>query len=118
MLAVENITVAISAVTILRNLSLSVPTGDDLELFRAMAIAHRALESPGEATVAAADRATAEWERMIADEVGDAVRARVIRLVGDGLAMNAIAGIGTAPSSDELRELEQHLIGERRADRA
>jgi AcrR family transcriptional regulator len=98
-------------------LRLSVPTGDDLELFRAIAIAHRALEAPGAATVAAADEATARWERMIADEVGDAVRARVIRLVGDGLAMNALAGVGAPLGDDELAELERHLIGESRADR-
>jgi AcrR family transcriptional regulator len=99
-------------------LRLSVPSGDDLELFRAIAIAHRALEAPGAATVAAADEATATWERMIADEVGDAVRARVIRLVGDGLAMNALAGVGAPLGDDELTELEQHLIGRRRADRS
>lgn len=99
-------------------LRLSVPSGDDLELFRAIAIAHRALEAPGAATVAAADEATAAWERMIADEVGDAVRARVIRLVGDGLAMNALAGIGAPLGDDELNELEQHLVGGRRTDRS
>jgi AcrR family transcriptional regulator len=99
-------------------LRLSVPAGEELELFRAMAVAHRALEAPGAATIAAATEATARWERMIADEVGDPVRARIIRLVGDGLAMNALAGVG-APGGfdDSLSELERALLTKPRAER-
>lgn len=96
-------------------LRLSVPAGDDLELFRAMAVAHRALEAPGATTIAAAGEATSRWERLIADEVGDPVLARVIRLVGDGLAMNAIAGLADAEGADHLGELERHLIPSHRS---
>ncbi|MEI5582812.1 MULTISPECIES: TetR/AcrR family transcriptional regulator [unclassified Agromyces] len=91
-------------------LALSVPSGDDLDLFRAMAIAHRALEQPGARVLAAASEAVARWERLIADEVGDPVRARVIRLVGDGLAGNALAGLDEPAARGEgLRALLEHL---------
>ncbi|GAA1057831.1 TetR family transcriptional regulator [Agromyces luteolus] len=92
-------------------LRLSVPEGDDLDLFRAMAVAHRAMESPGDETIAAATEAAERWERLIADEVGDPVRARIIRLVGDGLAFNAFAGTDAAPAGD-LDRLERSLLGE------
>ena len=38
-------------------LRLSVPTGDDAALFRALAVAHRAVESPGDDVAAAAQEA-------------------------------------------------------------
>lgn len=98
-------------------LRLSVPTGDELELFRSMAVAHRALEAPGAHTAAAAAEAALRWERLIADEVGDPVNARIIRLVGDGLALNAFAGIGAASEAD-LDALERHLIPAPRHARA
>ena len=94
---------------------LSVPAGDDLELFRAMAISHRALEQPGEATVQAAAEAIRRWEALIADEVGDIVLARVIRLVGDGLAMNAIVGTDSPDPAGDLRSIEAALLANRRA---
>ena len=47
---------------------LSVPTGDDVPLFRAMAIAHRAVEAPGDDVAAAAQQAIARWEGMIQKE--------------------------------------------------
>lgn len=92
-------------------LRLSVPAGDDLELFRAMSIAHRALARPDEGVLAASSAAIERWERLIADEVGDPVRARVIRLVGDGLAGNALAGLDD-PAGREggLEALVAHLV--------
>ena len=90
-------------------LRLSVPAHDEVQLYRAMAVAHRALEAQSAATIAVATEALERWERLIADEVGDPIRAHVIRLVGDGLAMNAFAGTGT-PSEDELARLEEHLV--------
>lgn len=89
---------------------LSVPTGDDVPLFRAMAIAHRAVEAPGDDVAAAAQQAIARWEGMIQKETGDPVRARVIRLVGDGLAANVIAGIEPAPTSEHLDALLAVLL--------
>lgn len=92
-------------------LSLSVPAGDDLELFRAMAVAHRALEHPGGGVLAESAAAVERWERLIADEVGDPVRARVVRLVGDGLAGNALAGLDDpAMREGGLAALIDHLV--------
>ncbi len=91
-------------------LRLSVPAGDDLDLFRAMAIAHRTLGEPGAGIVAAATEAIVRWERLIAEEVGDPVLGRIIRLVGDGLAMNALVGTAGPDSTGELAELEARLL--------
>jgi AcrR family transcriptional regulator len=90
-------------------LRLSVPADDEVKLFRAMAVAHRALEAQSAATIAVATEALDRCERLIAHEVGDSVQAHIIRLVGDGLAMNAFAGLGS-PSLDELARLEVHLV--------
>ena len=94
-------------------LRLSVPTGDDVTLFRALAIAHRAVETPGDDVAAAAMEAAHRWEAMIAKETGDATRARVIRLVGDGLAANVVAGIEPAPSPEQLDLIIAALIPDR-----
>ncbi|WP_166786656.1 hypothetical protein [Cryobacterium sp. TMT1-19] len=59
---------------------------------------------------AAAQEAGSRWEAMIQKETGDATRARVIRLVGDGLAANVIAGIEPAPTPAQLDALLDALI--------
>lgn len=84
---------------------ISVPAGDDVRLFRALAIAHRAVESPGDVVAAAAEEAVHRWEAMIVQELGDAGRGRIVRLVGDGLAANVIAGIEAAPTPEQLDDL-------------
>jgi AcrR family transcriptional regulator len=91
-------------------LRMSVPTGEDVAVFRAMAVAHRAVEAPGDAVAAASQEAMGRWEAMIRDEVGDAGRARVIRLVGDGLFANVIAGVEEAPTATELDALLESLL--------
>lgn len=99
-------------------LRLSVPTGTDIALFRALAIAHRAVETPGDDVATASRAATSRWEAMIAEEIDDATQARVIRLVGDGLAANVIAGVEPAPTDGELDALLDALVtGRRGADR-
>ncbi|MFC0682324.1 TetR/AcrR family transcriptional regulator [Lysobacter korlensis] len=99
-------------------LRLSVPVGEDLEVFRAMAIAHHALGEPGTVTVQAATEAIRRWERLIAEEIGDRVLARIIRLVGDGLAMNALVGTADRDSGQELDELVERLVAQRRGQGA
>lgn len=91
-------------------LRISVPAGEDVALFRALAIAHRAVETPGDDVAAASREAIARWESMIQDDTGDATRARIIRLVGDGLAANVVAGIETAPTEAELDALIDVLV--------
>ena len=46
-------------------LRISVPTGDDVALFRALAIAHRAVESPGDDVATASRQAAERWESLI-----------------------------------------------------
>lgn len=52
----------------------------------------------------------ARWQEMITLEVGDAVRGEVVRLVGDGLLVEALAG--APPASERVEALVAHLVGE------
>lgn len=54
---------------------------------------------------------TARWQEMIVREVGDPLRGEVVRLVGDGLLVEALAG--APPSSERVEALVAHLVGER-----
>ncbi|GAA4954416.1 hypothetical protein [Actinoplanes utahensis] len=47
------------------------------------------------------------WQRMLTAELGDPVRARLVRLVGDGLFLAALTG--PPPTSGEVEELLRHL---------
>lgn len=53
-------------------------------------------------------RAAARWEALIAEELGDPVRAEVVRLVGDGLFGEALV-TGTPPSPERIERLVTHL---------
>ena len=88
-------------------LRLSVPGPSERTLYRAMSSTMR-LTTTGEfdlpAEVADAEQ---RWLRMLTDELGDPVRARLVRLVGDGLFLAALTG--QPPTSDEVEELLRHL---------
>lgn len=108
--ALEEIDEAMRAAAVLGNVAetwirISVPAGDDVQLFRALAIAHYAVESPGDRVATSAREAVHRWEAMISQELGDAGRGKVVRLVGDGLAANLIAGIDPSPTQEQLEEL-------------
>lgn len=62
------------------------------------------------------ERAAARWEGLIADEVGDPVRAEVVRLVGDGLLAEALL-TGTPPPADRVERLIAHLTTPARSPR-
>jgi hypothetical protein len=71
---------------------MSVPTADERRLHRGMLTMLRLTsrgepELPGEVA-----EAEARWHRMLADELADPARGRLVRLVGDGLFLNALAG--------------------------
>lgn len=53
-------------------------------------------------------QAVVRWEALIADEVGDAVRAEVVRLVGDGLFSEALLA-GGPPDTERVDRLIAHL---------
>jgi hypothetical protein len=60
------------------------------------------LDLPDE--VAAAEQ---RWQQMLTAELGDPVRARLVRLAGDGLFLAALTG--RPPTSDEVEQLLHHL---------
>ena len=75
-------------------LRLSMPIGEDLTLYSAML---PALGTDGIVSEELRERVTESgrrWQSAMAAELGgDDAAALVVRLVGDGLAMNAIAGV-------------------------
>lgn len=88
-------------------LRLSVPGPSDRTLYRAMSSMLR-LTATGEfdlpAEVAEAER---RWLQMLTAELGDPVRALLVRLVGDGLFLAALTG--QPPTTDEVEQLVRHL---------
>ena len=54
------------------------------------------------------ERAAVRWEALIADEVGDPVRAEVVRLVGDSLFAEALL-TGIVPAAERVERLISHL---------
>jgi AcrR family transcriptional regulator len=53
-------------------------------------------------------RAVGRWEALIAQELGDPVRAEVVRLVGDGLFGEALVS-GQPPTAERIERLLAHL---------
>lgn len=88
-------------------LELSVLEDADRAVMQALAADFRATDVEARAPLADAASAIERWEGLIAAEVGGAVQARVIRLVGDALVANAL--IGLEPEQTDLRELVAHL---------
>lgn len=74
-------------------LELSLPDGDERAVMQALASSFRPTDDDFGPLLADAKTAIARWEAYIAEEVGDALRARVIRLVGDALVANALVGL-------------------------
>ena len=74
-------------------LQLASPKPAEADLFRALAAAYQSIEDDGTGTLTAAAEAAGRWEALIADEVGDALTARVIRLLGDGITFNTLVGV-------------------------
>lgn len=73
-------------------LRLSVPGPGGQRLFRAMLSMLR-ITSTGDVDVPAEVMAAgARWQHLLDREVGDPAIARLIRLVGDGLLLNALSG--------------------------
>lgn len=85
-------------------LSLSTPDAEDRAAVAVLAASGRAAEGPP----ADLARAVSRWEDLIAAELGDPVRAEVVRLVGDGLFGEALV-TGAPPSPDRVARLVAHL---------
>jgi AcrR family transcriptional regulator len=87
-------------------LRLAAPSDQD----RAAALVMVTLLRRGDlAVLPAVEKAVTRWQSMIAEELGDPVRAKVVRLVGDGLFSESLV-TGRPPSPDFLDELVAHLI--------
>ena len=87
-------------------LRLAAPSDED----RAAALVMVTLLRRGDPTLLSrVEEAVTRWQSMIAQELGDPVRARVVRLVGDGLFSESLV-TGKPPSVDLLDELVAHLI--------
>ena len=89
-------------------LRLSSPTGGDQVVVLVLMAALRRRDS-GE-IAEEIERTVSGWQAMIADELGDPIRAEVVRLVGDGLFSEALL-TGVPPSPDRLTRLVAHLRG-------
>lgn len=87
-------------------LRLAAPADED----RAAALVMVTLLRRGDpAPLPVVEQAVARWQAMIADEVGDPVRAQVVRLVGDGLFAESLV-TGRAPAGELLDALVAHLV--------
>ena len=95
-------------------LRLSVPTGEERELYRAMTVALKALGatktgSAHSAASAVVSAAMSRWDALLTAELGDATTALVVRLIGDGLFLNALSD--TMIPAGRIGEIEQRLAG-------
>lgn len=79
---------------------------DEAVLFDALDRVDREMTA---AALPAVMEAVTRWQSMIAEELGDPVRAQVVRLVGDGLFGESLV-TGEPRSADLLDELVAHLI--------
>jgi AcrR family transcriptional regulator len=90
-------------------LRLSAPDDGD----RAAAVVMAAAARRGESLLPPEVRAAPDrWEALIAEEVGDPVRAEVVRLVGDGLFAEALLA-GHPPATERVDRLVAHLLSSR-----
>ena len=86
-------------------LRLSSPDDGDRAALMVLATGSRGHESELPPQVR---QAAARWEALIAEELGDPVRAEVVRLVGDGLFGEALV-TGTPPTAERIERLLTHL---------
>lgn len=87
---------------------LSLPDRDERELMQALASAFLPGDSQFDELLDEARAAISRWEALIAAQLGSPVHARVVRLVGDALVANAVAGLETAPA--EMDDLITFLL--------
>ena len=89
-------------------LHLSVPDEAQRRVWTGL-LAMLRLAGDGLALPPALAERTAAWQRLLADELGDAGRAEVVRLVGDGLLLQSLTG--TPPDRARVEALADRLLG-------
>ena len=70
----------------------SVPDEHRLRLYRGMLAMLRLTAGSEIELREEVSHAVLRWQRLLEDELGDVARARLVRLVGDGLFLNALTG--------------------------
>jgi AcrR family transcriptional regulator len=91
-------------------LRVSIPSESERTLFRVLITASSALDGSLSGVIRDAEAATARWEELMAAEVGGPVRARLVRLVGDGLAANALLSDVADLSDEGIDELLAAIV--------
>ena len=86
-------------------LRLALPTTED----RAVALLVLASLRTKESLPDGVDAATERWEGLIAAELGSPVAAQAVRLVGDGLFVQAL--VGAPPLPQQVEALVAYLLG-------
>lgn len=89
-------------------LRLSVPDEDQRRVWAGLLATVRLVGSDA-ALPPQLDEHAQRWQRLLSDELGDATRAEVVRLVGDGLLLQSLSGTPAAPAAVEA--LADHLLG-------
>jgi AcrR family transcriptional regulator len=89
-------------------LELALPDTELIEVYRAMDIVLKALSSGSSTLPEVVAVRVAHWDDLLAAELGDANQALVVRLVGDGLLLNAVSG--TPPAPERVAALIDHLV--------
>lgn len=95
-------------------LRISSPGGDELGLFRAMIPVYPFLDDEHDTITSSARDTASDWEAHFARELGSEAAARLTRLVGDGLLLNALID-GTREDPAEIARLLRSLLGARGA---
>lgn len=96
-------------------LQLSLPDGNERALMQALVSSFQPTGDDFGPLLADAKAAIARWEAYIAVEVGDTLRAHVIRLVGDALVTNALVGLGDGDQA--VDDLLRFLAPEHRSSK-
>lgn len=78
---------------------------EETALYRAMAVLLTDHDHLTDDLLRAAAEATQRWERLFAEETGDAVAATVVRLVGDGMLVGDLSGAAHADVDAVVRWL-------------
>lgn len=74
---------------------------EDADLYRALLLSFTEVRVESSELLRRSAEASARWERLLAEELGDPVAGAAVRLLGDGLVMNVLTG-DTLPSLEAI----------------
>lgn len=82
-------------------LTLSSPSAADRELYLALAVVLTAVSNDTSGLASKLQRAVTRWDAVLESELRSSDQALLVRLVGDGLLLNALAGTPVPPERVE-----------------